>query len=220
MAVRKVALGWLALLGALAFSIASYSRLPQRVPIHWNIEFEPDGYTSRWIAAVVVPLLFFLVPAVAWLLPRIDPRRTSYAQHRDTYWSVINLLMLLLAALQVFIVGMGLGWEIDAARVFPVLIGALFIGLGNLTQRLRPNWFIGIRTPWTLSSDEVWRRTHRLGARAMVAAGALLVLAGLQPTEWFRSAAWIAAIVIAAAIPAAYSYVLWRQLGRPERAPA
>ncbi len=215
--MRKALIGWSALAAALVFSVASYPRLPSRVPVHWNIEFEVDDSGPRWVVALLIPSVLMLMPVVAWALSRIDPRRSNYERHRVTYWTVWNGVFVLLAVLQCVIVALGLGWDLDSARVFPFTVGAFLVLVGNVSPRLRPNWFVGFRTPWALSSDEVWRKTHRLGGRMFVVAGALLVIAALQPVEWVRSALWPAAIVIAALVPAVYSYVEWRRLGRPER---
>ncbi|MEX0875116.1 MAG: SdpI family protein [Actinomycetota bacterium] len=215
--MRKPWVGWIAIVGAFAFSLATYSRLSERVPIHWNIEFEPNGYASKLTAALGLPLLMLSMPVIVAILVKIDPRRTSHELHRDTLWAVINLVIVMLGALHVLVLGLALGWRIDSARAFSILIGGLFVGIGNLLPRIRPNWFFGIRTPWTLSSDDVWRQTHRLGAWASIAGGLLLAIAGFQPVEWFRSAAWIASIGLIAAVPIVYSYVIWMRLGRPRR---
>ncbi len=215
--MRRPWVGWIATAGAIAFSLAVYSRLPERVAIHWNIEFEPNGYASRLAAAGVLPLLMIAIPVLVAVAVRTDPRRESHEKHRDTLWAVINLLVVMLGALHVLMLGLALGWPIDSARAFPILAGALFVGIGNLMPRVRPNWLVGIRTPWTLSSDRVWQATHRVGAWAMIGGGVLLAVGGLQPIEWIRSVSWVMAIAIIAAIPITYSYVLWVRLGRPRR---
>jgi uncharacterized membrane protein len=215
--MRRAFPGAVALLAAWAFSLASYAHLPARLTVRWNVEFEPAGSASRLVAAVVVPSLLLAMPLLASVLARIDPRRDSYERHRSTYWLLWNLVMALIAALQAVTVGIGLGWEVDTARLFPLLVGGLLIVTGNFLTRLRPNWFLGIRTPWTLSDDEVWRRTHRLGARAMMLGGALLAVGGLLASEWLRSAAWMAAFVLVVVAPIAYSYLVWRRLVRARR---
>ncbi len=209
--------GIIAIAGAWIFSIASYARLPDRVTTHWNAEFEADGSSPRAIVALVVPALFFLLPLLAWVLPKLDPLKKNYGRFHATYWFFWNLMMMFIASIHVVIIGSGLGWNLDVARIIPLLVGGLFAAIGNVMPRMRPNWFMGIRTPWTLSSEEVWRRTHRVGGAAFMAAGLGLALVGALPLEWARSAMWIAAVVVAAAVPVAYSYVAWRRLGRPAR---
>lgn len=213
----KALLGAAGLAGAWIFSLASYSHLPARLTIRWNLEFEPAGTAPRSVAAILVPTLLLLMPVLAWILSRIDPRRDSYERHRSTYWLVWNLVMLLVAALQAATIAIGLGWDVDTARLFPILVGGLLIAVGNSLIRVRPNWFLGIRTPWTLSSDEVWRRTHRVGAPAMMLGGALLAMGGALRSEWLRGALWIVAFGLVVVGPVVYSYLAWRRLGRPPK---
>ncbi|MGH9260981.1 MAG: SdpI family protein, partial [Acidimicrobiales bacterium] len=104
----------------------------------------------------------------------------------------------------------GLGMAVPIERVVPLAIGVLLVFLGNYLARVEPNWFVGIRTPWTLSSDAVWRQTHRTGGPVFVVAGLVVAAAALAP----RAAAWpimIAAIAGASLIPVVQSYVLWRK---------
>ena len=93
-----------------------------------------------------------------------------------------------------------------------LLVGAFFVIFGNLAGRLRPSWFVGLRTPWTLSSDEVWRRTHRLLARLMVACGIAMMIAGLFLSRMAAGLTLLAALVLVVLLPALMSYVWWRRL--------
>lgn len=125
----------------------------------------------------------------------------------------------LLAVAQVFIVGMGAGWSFNASKALPIALGVLFVAMGNITPRLRPNWFLGIRTPWTLSSDAVWRRTHRLGGFAMVIGGIVLIIVGLQPSSALRPVGVVLGVLVIGGVPTVFSYLDWRRGGRPN-APA
>lgn len=216
--MRKALIGSIALLGALAFSLASYGDLPARVPIHWNLRWEADGYASPLVAAVVIPVAFLLLPLLAWLLPKIDPRPRSHEQHARAWWITWNATMVLVAAVQTLLIAAARGWPVDMGTASLMLMGLFFVVIGNYLPQVRPNWFMGIRTPWTLSSDEVWRRTHRIGARTMVAAGAILVLTSLTSDGTARTALGAAALALAVAPPVIYSYVVWRRVGRPVRA--
>ena len=213
--MRRALVGVLALGVALAFSLAVYSMLPERIPIHWTARFEVDDYAPK-IVALIIPFATLLIfPLLASILPAVDPRR-NFHKHVGTYWIVWNAVMVFFAIVEFMIVGTGLGWTINMAVTVPLLIGGLFIVLGNVLARVRPNWFIGIRTPWTLSSDEVWRRTHRLGAKTMVAAGVVVALTAAFPGGWPKVVPVIGAVVLAAGVPLVYSYLEWRRLGRPE----
>jgi uncharacterized membrane protein len=103
-------------------------------------------------------------------------------------------------------------------RVLPVGIGVLFIVIGNLLPRARPNWFVGIRTPWTLSSDRVWEKTHRFGGQVFVGGGILMLLSGLVLAQWAHVAVFII-IALCAASVLVYSYVEWKREQNPVGAP-
>ena len=209
---RRLLLGEFALVSSLLFSLAAYRHLPDRVAVHWTAASHPNGFASRLVAAVVIPFATaVLAPLVARVLPLIDPHR-NFESHERTYWFVWNAVMVALAAFQTVVISAGLGWDVNVAFVVPFLTGILLLVTGNVIGRLRPNWFVGIKTPWTLSSDEVWRRTHRLAAKTTMGAGLLLIIGAMSAAGWVRIATWVAAIGLAAAAPAIYSYLEWRRL--------
>ncbi len=198
----------------IAFALAVYGRLPEQVPTHFGLSGEPDGWTPRLPGAFLMPLLAAGVYLLLIVLRRIDPRGANYSRFEETWWVFLNVIALLMTALHVLSLGFAIGWPIDMARAVTVTVGLLFVGLGNYMPRLRSNWWMGIRTPWTLESEEVWRETHRVGGWAFVAAGLLVVLAGLLlepgPRAWASGIAFGTAIVI----PLVYSYVAYRRLRR------
>jgi uncharacterized membrane protein len=215
--MRKSLVGLAALLASLVFALAEYSRLPSRVAVHWNVHNHVDRYGPKW-SVLLMPVIGAIVfPALAYLLPRIDPHHSNYAKHEGSYWIVWNAVMVVIAGVEVFMVGAALGWQSKIEFGVPLLIGLLFLVIGNVMGRFRPNWFIGVRTPWTLSSEEVWRKTHRLAARTFVVAGIAIVAAAFLPYDWTKFASLVVAAVVAALVPTVYSYVEWRREGRPER---
>jgi uncharacterized membrane protein len=154
----------------------------------------------------------------AWVLlrvlPRIDPRAPNYAKMQSTYDFMVNAVMTVLLAVHAMVLASGLGYAVPVARLTPVLVGALFVTLGNVLPRARPNWWFGIRTPWTLSSDRVWALTHRVGGYAMTAAGIVVLAGAALPGAW-PFAVFIFASAIAAVGPIVYSYIAWRKETRP-----
>ena len=191
---------------------AAYSFLPAQVPSHWNAAGAIDAYTSRFWGVVLLPLLSLGLWLLLLVLPRIDPRRANYAQFTGTYQLIINMLLAFLAVIYATTLLAGLGIAVDVARIIGCLTGLLFIGIGNELGRVTPNFFVGVRTPWTLADPEVWRKTHRVAGRAMVIAGfVVLVSAVLLPI------AWLAMVILAstlgfAVVAVGYSYVTWQQL--------
>ncbi len=193
-----------------AFAAAVYTRLPQRIPSHWNLQGEVDGWMEKPLGALMQPLIATAMLGLLWLLPRIDPRRANVERFAEDRRLLINLMILFFAVVQVATLGQALGWPVEVDRVLTASVGLLFVGIGNYLPRIRSNWFIGIRTPWTMDNERVWRATHRVGGRAFVAAGMLLALAALLGP---RARPWAigAAIVLAGVVPLVYSYVAYRR---------
>jgi uncharacterized membrane protein len=150
--------------------------------------------------------LWILLP----LLRRVDPRRGNYEKFDDTFWLLLNVITVGMLYLHGLTLGVALGYPVDVTRAMLFGIGVLFAALGNYLPRLRSNWWMGIRTPWTLESEDVWRRTHRLGGRTFVAGGVLCMAASFLRGN---AAAWLAmgALAFASLTPLVYSYVLWRR---------
>lgn len=210
--------GLLVVAGMAVCSLLVLPTLPAEIPIHWNLAGEPDGTMSKAIGA----FLMVLVGVGVWLLflglPRIDPRRRRHAESRKNYWLLCNLVLIFLAAAHILLLGLGLGWDVDPVQAMLIGMGLLFAGISPILRRLSPNRWTGIRTPWTLSSGTVWRRTHRLGAYTCAAAGLLLVATSFLPHParlWVSGLAFVAMTMI----PIAYSYLVWRELGE-DRSPS
>ena len=193
-----------------AASIIVYPRLPARVPTHWNIRGQVDGYGPRWISTFLLPAMLLVLWGLLRFLPRIDPRRANYAKMQGTYDLVVNLTLTLLAALHLVLLGAVAGAPISIARVVPALVGVSLVVIGNVLPRARPNWWFGIRTPWTLSNDRVWERTHRVGGYVMTAIGALAILASILGVTVASAAVGIAAAALGLGL-IAYSYFAWKQ---------
>jgi uncharacterized membrane protein len=201
--------GLLALAAALGFGIWALPSLPDQVASHWGLSGEPDGWSSKGTLVYLLPLFGVGIALLLGVVPRIDPRKASFELHGSTYWTLANASIVVLAGVHVALIAYNLGWPVRINQIVGIAVGGLFVLIGNLMTRMRPNWFMGIRTPWTLSSDTVWRKTHRVGGYAFVAAGLLLVAMGFVQPPWFAGTLIVAAIV-AALVPVIYSYFVWR----------
>jgi uncharacterized membrane protein len=197
---------WTIGLGALAL-------LPNPTPTHWNAAGEVDGYSSPLFAALLMPAIATLVAVLVPLLPRIDPRGQGYVDFRGTYDLFMNALLLFLTAVHIITIGYALGWPVSVPRAISVGVGLLLAVMGNELGRVQPNFFVGIRTPWTLASPEVWRRTHRIGGRAFAAVGLLIALSALLLPLPFLAGVVLVGALGASIFLIGYSYWVWRKQG-------
>ena len=191
-------------------SAVIWNRLPPEVTTHWSMEGVPDGYSSRLTTALFGPLAIIGLTLIMQVLPFIDPKRENYAKFRDVFNLLINVVALFILVLHVAILANAAGAPVNVMKVIGTSAGALMILLGNYLGRVKPNWFVGIRTPWTLSSPEVWRKTHRVGGWLFVLAGVVTTVATWLPGMHGMYAALVA-IMVAAVGSALLSLVLWMQ---------
>ena len=208
---------WIPLLIIAAAVVASavvYPRLPETIPTHWNMDGRPDGWSNRVFGVLITPVLLLAMWGFARVLPSIDPRGANYAKFGDAFEAIIDSLMLFLLGMHILLLRAGLGHPAPMQRVVPFGVGILLIVIGNLLPRARPNWFVGIRTPWTLSSDRVWEKTHRFGGRVFVAGGLLITIAALV---WVQRVhvVLIAGVLIATSSVLVYSYLEWKREPSP-----
>jgi uncharacterized membrane protein len=201
--------------GSVLFSLAVYSRLPDQVPVHWGFSGDADRYGTRIEGTFLMPAVMIALLAVMRWFPSRDPRAPNIAKFREAYDTVVAGTIALMAGIHVLALGNALGWQVDMARAVLIGIGVLFILLGNLLPVVRSNFIFGIRTPWTLSSETVWTRSHRVGGYAMVAAGLSTIVGALLARPWGLAVA-LTTLGISAVIPVVYSYLLWTgEHGRP-----
>ncbi|MBX5467992.1 MAG: SdpI family protein [Firmicutes bacterium] len=167
-------------------SVLAAPHLPPRIATHFGVNGAPNGYSNRWVGALLQPGIM-LILLLGWqVLWRLDPRRRNYTAMALTYRWVGGLIIGFLALAQTFLLLHALGWVAwNAARLLGASVGVFVVLLANVLPRVQPNWWLGIRTPWTLSDEAVWRRTHRFGGQVGVVAGLAMVAASLAlPTAW------------------------------------
>jgi uncharacterized membrane protein len=195
----------------------AWTRVPDQLPVHWDIAGEVDRYGGKVEGLLLVPLISLGLYGLFRVLPRLDPGRANYPRFAGAYSAIRIAILAVMAVIQLALVATALGQPIDVTRVIVVAVGALFAVIGAALGRLRPNWFVGIRTPWTLSSLRSWDATHRLGGRVFMAVGVATVLVGLVRPEW---GLWTMLLGLGVGIVAtvAYSYRVWRD--DPDRQPA
>jgi immunity protein, SdpI family len=186
-----------------------YSRLPERIPRHWDIHGQPNGFGPKWLFAGLFPVALLVLWGGLRALPTIDPRRANYEKFQSTYDLLVNSVLTLVVFFHTFAIATALGLELPF-RLVPLAIAVVCIVLGNVLPRARPNWWFGIRTPWTLSNDRVWERTHRVGGYLVFSLGIVAAVAALVPQSFTFPVIGIIGTVTALAM-VIYSYVAWRQ---------
>ncbi len=192
----------------LIINLIAFAHMPDKVPVHWGITGEPNRYGSKMEQLVMsaIPFVLFLFFN---FLPSIDPKKESYKKHAGAY-SMINLfIILIIGCLNLSGLFSALGYPVAFQKVVPVLLGILFIVLGNFMTQIRHNYFVGFRNPWTLASEHVWKKTHRLG-------GYVFVVIGLVPfTSLFLGALgmylFFGALVVGTALVYLYSYFIFKK---------
>lgn len=160
---------------AAASSYYFYNHFPERVPVHWDINGRPNGWGSRAEGAFAIPIVSLVMYFVFFLIPFLDPKKDRYEQFGKAYHVFKGVLVSFMSLLYFFASMNALGYNYRIDILVPVMIGILFIVIGNYMSKIKPNWFMGIRTPWTLSSEENWNKTHRLGAKIFVIGGVLMM---------------------------------------------
>lgn len=187
-AMKLVHLGIIAgLLVTFIVTIAVYPLMPDMIPSHWNAAGQVNGYMSKFWGLFLVPVIMAGFVVLLLALPRIDPLKKNYDKFRGYYDGFILVFVVYLLVIQVQIILWSAGIRISPNLTFPLLFGMLFIYLGFLVGHAEPNWFVGIRTPWTLSSESVWKKTHLLGGKLFKIAGIICLLGVLfqEYAIWF-----------------------------------
>lgn len=187
-----------------------YQNFPDQVASHWNIEGVVDGYSGRLSAAFLLPIINLGLYLMLSFLPLLDPLRERYREFLGLYGKIKLLMAVFLFALHILTGLNGLGINVSFGLVFPVLIGALLSSIGYLLRRVKTNWFFGIRTPWTISSEVVWDKTAIFGSRIFIVSGILIAISSLV-NSFIRAVILISSIVVMAVAPFIYSFIVYRQ---------
>src|SRR5512141_1132398 len=167
---------------AVAVSAAVYNRLPERVASHWGADDQVNGTMSRFWGVFIMPLIALAILVLFLVLPAVDPLKANIATFRSMFNGFIVAMMVFLLYLHLLTIAWNLGYQgfRMSSMLLPAL-GLLFILIGVMLRQAKRNFFIGIRTPWTLSSDRVWDQTHRVGALLFIACGVLAFFGAFVP---------------------------------------
>ncbi|MBI5765839.1 SdpI family protein [Candidatus Falkowbacteria bacterium] len=193
---------------ALAFYF--YAHFPERVAGHWNFNGQVDRSTSKTTGAFAVPFVLLGMYILFLVLPFFDPRKERYVEFSKTY-HLIKLLIIGVLFIVYLATGLfNLGYPININLVVPWIIGLLMIILGNYMGKIKFNWFVGIKTPWTLSSENVWNKTHRVGGWFFIIFGLIIIITPLLP-ELLGLIAFSGGVALAVIGTFVYSYIAFKK---------
>lgn len=198
---------------AFIVSIISYRYLPDQVATHWGTNNQPDDYSSKLTAVLIMPLMSIFLYVMFYVVPKIDPKKENYQKFQKSYVLIIRAIITFMFIMHLVVLGNGLGYDINVGLITPIGVGLLFMLLGNYMPRFQHNYFIGIRTPWTLANEEVWRKTHQFTAKLFVIGGGIMVLASFLPDP-YNFIIFLVATFGAALGGILSSYLFFNQLGK------
>lgn len=190
----------------LIIGAAFYSKMPEMMPIHFNFEGVADNYASKEMTLFGLPLLMAALELVCVFAMKTDPKRKNYSEKLLTlsFW-IIPVLSTLIQTTVIFLC---LGVDLQINFIIPIFLGVLFIIIGNYLPKVKQNYTMGIKIPWTLNSEENWRKTHRFGGFAFVLAGFWLIFSALTGIQ---NSITIIPLFIATLAPMVYSWMLYRK---------
>ncbi|WP_397362017.1 SdpI family protein [Olleya sp. R77988] len=202
---------WIIILLPFIYLAYIWNGLPETVPTHWNASGEIDGYSSKSMLILIPILLPLLVYVILTLAPKIDPKKKIDNKGKK-YSNIKLLLTLFMSALSLFILYSSKSQTVTNPNIIFLLIGLLFTILGNFMKTFKPNYFIGIRTPWTLENETVWKKTHELGGKIWFVGGLLIVCLSLILSKQTNATVFILTTTIMALVPIIYSYLEFKKL--------
>jgi uncharacterized membrane protein len=194
----------------LLISLVTYPMLPERIIIHWGAGGTPDGYSSKLLGFLLMQLVQVFVLGIYYIIPRVDPQGKVTAS--SGYFSnTMNLLLVYFTFFNGLFIAQNLGYEFNMTLVIVPAVGVLLFFLGHFMSKAERNWFYGIRTPWTLSSDEVWRSTHEKAGLLFKVCGVIAVLSVLVP----KYSIWLVVlpITLAGLYLVVFSYTEFKKTG-------
>jgi uncharacterized membrane protein len=201
------------ILATLAGTLVAYPSLPNLVPIHWDAHGHVNGWGPKWSLFVYGPGLMLFIVLMFSALPWLSPKKFEVDSFRATYLYIMIVIVGMLAYFQLLLLMSALGSRggivLDISRAVEGGVCLLIALLGNVLGKVRRNFFVGIRTPWTIANEQVWNATHRFAAKTFFAGGLLGLMAVILHAPFWLP---VTAILVAALVPVIYSLVFYKQL--------
>jgi uncharacterized membrane protein len=208
---RTLVIAGLIFLALAIYSLIVASGLPDIVPTHWNVHNQPDQFGSKWTAVLIMPGVMAMMMLLIVALPALSPKKFEIDTFRGTFNYIMLLVMAMQAALGFTILEATKGHQVRMDRILLAIIFLFFGLLGNVLGKVRRNFYMGIRTPWTLADEKVWDKTHRSAAKIWTVGGVLgCVIAMIGVPFWVT----FTLLIGMALVPVVQSYFFYRKMDR------
>ncbi len=208
MSKSEIIIVGLALL-SFAIGVYYYPQMPEQMASHWNARGQVDDYLSKFWGLFLIPITLVGLALLFMAVPRIDPLRENIEKFRKYYDGFVILFMIFMICVYLMTILWSIEIRISPNLFLPIAAGIMFIGAGILVENTKQNWFIGIRTPWTMSSESVWDKTHRMGGKLFKIAGAISIV-GILFQSYAVYFVLVPAILVAV-YTVVYSYVEYKK---------
>jgi uncharacterized membrane protein len=202
---KAVSIAFVMVLIQFLVAIYLFPSMPEKIVIHWNIHGEADGYGSKLMGLFLIPVIELVLIPLFLVLPRIDPKASRNKLIRAYEWFIM-IFTFYMAYVFGLSVAWNLGYRFDLVRLLVPILGIMFIGIGDILSKVEMNWFMGIRTPWTLSSQQVWDDTHQLGGKLFKISGVVTFL-GIFFSGWLALIMAIIPITLSGIYVTIFSYI-------------
>lgn len=207
---KEIALLLIALLPA-AYCLIEYPSMPEEVPIHFNYKGEPDSWGSKstylWLTLLLSPALYFLFK----VLPKIDPKK-KIEEMGNKFVHLRFIFGIFFSSILIYIIMVAAGHTANNNSFILVLVCLLLAFIGNYLQTVRPNYLLGIRTPWTLHNEEVWRKTHILSGKLWMSGGLIMIPVIFLSSPLVYTTSFIIVVAIMVLVPLIYSYISYQKI--------
>lgn len=209
--IKKEIIPIILIILAFAVGIYLYPQLPERVPSHWNAQGEVDDWSNKNFAVFFFPSITLGIHLLITFIPLIDPFRKNYLKFAKPYFWFRTLFVVFFISLYLYTLWTAFGTKLNINYFILPVMSLFFILLGIFLPRVKRNYFVGVRTPWTIHSEETWDKTHKFSGKAFISAGLISLIGLFIPKYSFLI--FIIAILLAAFIPVIYSYFVFRKIG-------
>ncbi|NYZ79831.1 SdpI family protein [Candidatus Micrarchaeota archaeon] len=201
---------------ALAMSLYFYGQMPATMATHWGANGEVNGYSSTLFGLMIIPVMMAAMYALFSVLSNVDPMRKNIDKFRNYFDFFIVIMMGFFFYVQMIMIAWNLGYRFDISIAIVPAMAVLFYFAGVLTERSKRNWFIGLKTPWTMSSDVVWEKSNKLAGRLFKACGIVSLLSLLIVPKYTLMIIIVMAI-FASVYPIIYSYYEYKKIVKKKR---